>query len=142
MARPSDFSREIADTICERLIEGESLRSICRDDEMPSASTVCRWLSNDEAFQEQYAHARELQADTLFDEIVDIADGRKALLEGNDPDVQRDRLSVDARKWMAGKLRPKKYGEKVLNEHSGPDGKPIQTAVVVEFVKSSAGTAT
>lgn len=141
MGRPSDFTQEIADAICERLTEGESLRSICLSDDMPSKGTVCRWLAKHDGFRDQYAHARELQADTLFDEIVDIADGKKAMLEGCDPDVQRDRLAVDARKWMAGKLKPKRYGEKVVNEHSGLDGEPIQAAVVVKFVKSDRGSA-
>lgn len=112
MGRPSGFSQEIADRICERLGDGESLRSICRDDEMPSTSMVCRWLADNTAFREQYAHARELQADALFDDILDIADGKSA-------DVQRDRLAVDARKWMAGKLRPKVYGDKLDLNHSG-----------------------
>jgi hypothetical protein len=86
---------------------------------MPSTAAVCRWLAANKGFREQYARARELQADALFDDILDIADGRKALLEGNDPDVQRDRLAVDARKWMAGKLQAKKYGDKLDLNHSG-----------------------
>lgn len=111
MGRPSDYTQETADIICERLADGESLRAICRDDGMPSTSAVCRWLAANEAFREQYAHARELQADSLFDDILDIADGTRAMMEGNDPDVQRDRLAVDARKWMAGKLKGK-YSDK------------------------------
>jgi hypothetical protein len=131
VGRPSEYSQDIADEICERLIEGESLRSICLKDEMPSKATVCRWLASNEAFRDQYAHAREFQADTLFDESLDIADERNNDL--TQPDlVQRARLRIDTRKWMAGKLRPKKYGEKVLNEHSGPDGAPINTVSRVE----------
>lgn len=61
---------------------------------------------------------RRPQADSLFDDILDIADGRRAMMEGSDPDVQRDRLAVDARKWMAGKLKGK-YSDKVQHEHSG-----------------------
>lgn len=105
--RPSKYTQAAADAICERIADGESLRSICRDDDMPSTSAVCRWLAEHEAFREQYAHARELQADSLFDDILDIADGKRAMIEGCDPDVQRDRLAVDARKWMAGKLKGK-----------------------------------
>ena len=105
--RPSDFTQEIADTICEHIADGRSLRAICADDDMPSKSTVCRWLARDEAFRDQYAHAREMQADSLFDDCLDIADGRRAMREGCDPDVQRDRLAVDTRKWMAGKLKGK-----------------------------------
>jgi hypothetical protein len=123
MARPSEFDRETADFICEQLIEGKSLRSLCKEDDMPAASTVCRWLSQNEEFRKQYAHARELQADALFDESLDIADDAehdlvpddddKTILRGNGVAVQRARLRVDTRKWMAGKLQPKRYGDKV-----------------------------
>lgn len=108
MARPSEFSQEIANAICERLVGGESLRKITDDDAMPCASTVFKWLRENDEFSQQYAHAREAQADTLADEIVGISDG-----ETNEADPQRDRLRVDARKWVAAKLKPKKYGEKI-----------------------------
>lgn len=126
MGRPSDFSQEKADAICERLIEGESLRSICLVDDMPHASTVCRWLAKDADFREQYAHAREAQADTLTDEMLDIADdgtndwmerkndeGDVVRVEYNGDAVQRSKLRIDTRKWYASKLAPKKYGDKV-----------------------------
>lgn len=132
MGRPSEFRQETADAICERLAEGESLRSICLDEEMPASSTVFKWLAANEAFAEQYGRAREAQADTLFDEILDIADdGSNDWMVQNTKDgealgwrengeaLRRSALRVDARKWMAGKLRPKKYGDKVMTEHSG-----------------------
>lgn len=122
--RPSDYTAEIADEICTRLANGESLRAICgseRDDFMPHIGTVLRWVSQNNEFREQYARAREIQAETLADDIVTIADGQP---EG---DVQRDRLRVDARKWVASKLLPKKYGDKVTNEHVGADGGAIKT---------------
>ena len=106
MPRPLEFNEAVADTICERLADGESLRSICRDDEMPAKSTVFKWLGLIPAFADQYARARETQADSLADDIVDIADDKK--LEPNDK-----RVRIDARKWLAGKLRPKAYGDKV-----------------------------
>ncbi|WP_211216090.1 hypothetical protein [Brevundimonas naejangsanensis] len=96
----------MADAICERLADGESLRSICSDDEMPAKSTVFKWLGLIPAFADQYARARETQADSLADDIVDIADNKA--LEPNDK-----RVRIDARKWLAGKLRPKAYGDKV-----------------------------
>jgi hypothetical protein len=122
--RPSEFSQEVADTICERIAHGESLRAICRDETTPAMSTVFKWLSQRPAFAEQYALAREAQADALFDEILDIADDSSGdtKIVGRDGEerevcdaefVQRSRLRVDARKWMAGKLRPKVYGEKL-----------------------------
>jgi hypothetical protein len=126
VSRPSEYSQETADAICERLINGESLRTICKDEDMPAISTVFRWLSLDKAFSEQYARARDEQADTIADEILAIADGAE--------DAQKARLQVDVRKWYAGKLRPKKYGEKVTQEVSGPDGGPILTTTRIERV--------
>jgi hypothetical protein len=130
MARPSDYSQEIADTICERIGDGESLRRICSEEDMPNKATVFRWLAAHTEFSDQYARAREAQADTLFDEVLAIADtpmlGEKTKI-GSDGKtetttgdmIEHRRLQVDARKWMAGKLRPKKYGDKLDVEHSG-----------------------
>lgn len=134
MGRPSDFSQEVADHICEAIAQGESLRSICLDEGMPCKSTVFKWLSKHQSFADQYARAREAQADHIFDEILDIADDGQndtytddeGNVRTNQDVIARSRLRVDARKWMAGKLRPKVYGEKQAIEHSGPDGKPIE----------------
>lgn len=121
--RPSAYTQELADLICERLADGESLRSICRDESMPDKATVCRWLAKHQDFRDQYAHAREMQADSLFDENLDIADNAnndwmERFGEGNEgwqingEAIQRSKLRIDTRKWMAGKLAPKKYGDK------------------------------
>lgn len=137
MGRPSDFTQETADIICERLGDGESLRSICDTEGMPNKATVFRWLVANEPFRDQYARARETQADSLFDEILAIADdghndwmkrnhGEDERWVENGESLRRSQLRVDARKWMAGKLRPKKYGERITNEHVGEDGKPIE----------------
>lgn len=132
--RPSIFSEELADEICERIADGESLRSICRDDEMPSKATVFRWLAEKQDFQDQYTRAREAQADSLVDDMLDIADGKKALLEGSDPDVQRDRLAVETRKWIAGKLKGK-YSDKVKHVGGDEGDNPIAfTGFDIRFV--------
>lgn len=143
MGRPSEFTAEKADAICERLIEGESLRTICATDDMPAASTVCRWLATNEEFRKQYACAREAQADTLADESLDIADdgtndwmerqgkdGETGRLEYNGDAVQRSRLRIDTRKWLASKLAPKKYGEKIQAEIGSPGGGPLTIQLV------------
>jgi hypothetical protein len=122
VGRHSTFSPEIADTICEQLAEGHSLRRICATKDLPHIATVFRWLEQNAAFREQYARARELQADTLADEILDIADdGRNDKtvdengIEVIDHDViARSRLRVDARKWIASKLKPKVYSERSM----------------------------
>lgn len=128
MGRPSSYTTELADAICDRIAEGESLRAICRGEDMPAMSTVFRWLATDEAFAEQYARAREEQAEALADEIVSISDeaevvtkqqGEDVVLALDPTAVARNRLRVDARKWVAAKLKPKKYGDKVDLNHSG-----------------------
>ena len=136
MGRPSTFTQELADEICDLLAEGKSLRAICAVPGMPSVGTVCRWLGEDDKLREQYARARELQADALFDEVLHIADTqqigekRKVTNDGKEETsfgdmIEHRRLQIDARKWMAGKLRPKKYGEFKAVELSGPDGGPV-----------------
>lgn len=135
MGRPSEFSSEAADEICERLARGESLRAICSDEEsgwLPSERTVHRWLNANEEFRQQYVRAREVQADTLVDEIIDIADGKIAVTLGKEEvlsDPTRDRLRMDARKWVASKLAPKKYGEAVQMKHTDADGGPVQQVI-------------
>ena len=132
--RPSRYTPELAAELCERLADGETLRSICRDEKMPDKATVLRWLADKTKvdFRDQYAHARDMQADALFDEALEIADdasgdwstdkdGKKAL---NHEHIQRSRLRVDTRKWAAGKLAPKRYGDKV--QHTGDGGGPIR----------------
>lgn len=137
------FSQETADIICERIAAGESVRTICADDGMPACSTVFKWLSENEAFSEQYARARETQADTIFDEILEIADNaRNDWMErrgeddagwvANGEHIQRSRLRIDARKWMAGKLRPKKYGDKL--ELAGDPANPVNVVHRIERV--------
>ena len=148
--RPSDYCAETAEAICLRLAQGESLRAICRDDGMPATSTVLLWVIKHPKFSEQYTRAREAQADTLVDEILEISDdGSNDWMERKSDDgqaigwslngehVQRSRLRVDSRKWFASKVLPKKYGDRVQAEVSGPDGKPVETItrIVREIVR-------
>jgi hypothetical protein len=130
MARPSSFSQEIADAICERIAEKESLRRILQDEGMPGLSTVFRWLESNEAFRDQYAKSRNMQADACFDELTDMADEPPEKKNDGTVDpgwVNYQRLRIDTRKWAISKLAPKKYGEKVQTELTGKDGGPIQT---------------
>jgi len=120
-----------------------SLREIARLPDMPPVRTIMNWLLTHEDFRQQYAQARELQADAIFDEVLEIADDGKndwmerqgaedrELYELNGEHVQRSRLRIDARKWAAGKLAPKKYGDKLTAEVTGADGAPLMPAVSV-----------
>jgi hypothetical protein len=125
MARPSEYSEGVAARICEELIEGKSLRKICKADDMPAASTVFLWLSRVPAFSEQYTRAREAQAEALAEDTLEIADDgtndyiTKQKADGsteevlNSEHIQRSKLRVDTRKWLMSKLAPKKYGDKL-----------------------------
>ena len=119
--RPTIYSDELAATICRRLAEGESLRRICDDEDMPCKSTVLGWLLEEkhDGFLDQYARAREMQAEILFEEMFEIADNKADDgTAGSDDNVKvsRDRVRVDLRKWAASKLAPKKYGDKIQHE--------------------------
>ena len=130
MSGVTTYTEEMALRICERLADGESLKAMCEDEDMPSKSTVFKWLAENTVFSDMYARAREVQADALFDDVLSIADdARNDWMERrgeedsgwvvNGENIRRSQLRIDARKWMASKLRPKKYGEKIDVEHSG-----------------------
>lgn len=121
MSRPSDYTPEIAGRICELLSNGMSLRKICEMDWAPDRVTVFRWIQAHTEFRSQYAQAREAQAETWADELIDLAD--------NADDSQKARLQIDTRKWVASKLLPKKYGERQQIEHSTDPDKPFQVVV-------------
>jgi len=113
--RPCHYTEETGLKICEWLAIGKSLAAFCREPGSLSQSTVHRWLLAYGDFLEKYKIAREVQADTLVDEIVEIADANTADVN----ETQRNRLRVDTRKWVAAKQRPKKYGDKVEAEITG-----------------------
>lgn len=136
--RPRIYSPKLAAEICRRLMSGQSLRRICRDEKMPHFSTVMQWLSHPEIsveFEPKYKFAREVQIELMGEQIIDIADDssedyiEKEREDGsvyeavNREHIQRSRLRVDTRKWIMAKQLPKKYGDKV-DVTSG--GKPIK----------------
>lgn len=129
MARPSDYTSELAEAICLRLAEGESLRSICRDDVMPDKATVLRWIARHDAFRDQYVRAKEQGAEALAEEMFEIADdGSNDWMEQLDSEgeaigyklngehVQRSKLRIDTRKWYLSKILPKKYGDRIQQD--------------------------
>nr|WP_284271473.1 terminase small subunit protein [Mycoavidus cysteinexigens] len=118
---------------------GQSLRSICAQKNMPYQATVYRWLTQSESFRDQYARAREVQADTLADEVLDIADDATQDMQVDEQGhervrheaVQRSKLRVDARKWLAGQLAPKKYGDRIQQNISGAHDGPIEQKITI-----------
>ena len=112
------------DTILNRLIEGESLRRICADPDMPDRRTVMRWQDEDAEFDTKCARAREWQGDYMDDLILETANACTS------ETAQADRVKISAYQWRASKLAPKKYGEKVTQEMVGAGGGPIAVQTI------------
>lgn len=117
------------------------MRSVCSCEGMPCLSTVFKWLRENDGFSQQYARAKQESADAMSEEMLDIADdgtndwmerhgkdGASLGYEYNGEHVQRSRLRIDTRKWLASKLKPKRYGDRL--EHTGPDGGPLKIEIV------------
>ncbi len=143
LGRPTIFSDELATEICTQLAEGNSLRSICEKPEMPNIGTVLRWVldGKHEEFSKQYEMARDIQADVWADEIIHISntpqkgvktkttsDGKVETQEGDM--TEHRKLQIDARKWIAARLKPKKYGDKIESTHVGDANRPIAVAEI------------
>ncbi len=129
MARPSDFTQETADAICARLSKGEPLAHICRDDDMPAVRTVSDWKRVREGFSADFARAREEGFDAIAADCLDIADdttrdtvygenGERADMEW----ISRSKLKIETRLKLLAKWDPKRYGDKITQEHTGADG--------------------
>ena len=155
---PYKYDRESAiATVLEELASGRSLIAICQSEGRPSFTTFMRWLAEQgeagDLLRDQYARAREAQAEFMAEEILAIADEECTMVKADkhgsrDDDgdghtevvfdataVQRNRLRVDSRKWLLSKMVPKKYGDKVTQEHTGANGGAIQVASTVTFVR-------
>lgn len=131
MSRPSLFTPEIAEKICDLIATTpRGLEHICRNNEgLPSRSTVLRWLASNTEFCASYLRARECQADLIFEDCLEIADtqviGEKVTTSPQGDTIvtadmiEHRKLRIDTRMRMAGKLAPKKYGDKIDVDHSG-----------------------
>jgi len=135
MGRPSVRTPEMEAELFSLMAEGKSLRTICKNDNMPSAGTILRWVGEDPDFQKQYEAAMEQRAEALFEEMFEIADETNldtiATENGDKPNaewISRSRLRVDVRKWALSKMVPKKYGDKI--QHTGDGGGPVQVTEV------------
>lgn len=105
MGRPSTFTEELGEEIVARYVRGRTLTDISRDDDMPELSTIYRWKERFPAFGDALDHARGAHADSLAGQIIDIAD--------TELDPQKARNRIEARKWLAAKFRPDRFGERL-----------------------------
>jgi hypothetical protein len=134
VGRPSEYTKEIADKICDKLSDGISLRTVCLADDMPDKVTVFRWIRQNDEFRNQYARAKEESADAMGEDVMDISDngtndymeddyqkGKTPGYQLNGENIQRSKLRVDTRKWLMSKMKPKKYGDKLDMTTNGKD---------------------
>jgi hypothetical protein len=121
MGRPTDYTDQKGKEICMMVESGMTLTSICNLPDMPHISTIYDWQDSHPDFAERYSHARARCADTLAGRVIDEA--------MNSHDAPIGRLRMDALKWYASKLAPKKYGDKVEVEQTGNTNFKISFAV-------------
>ena len=142
MARPSKYSEALAREVCERISTSSSgLVKIAKDPDMPALRTIHKWLNEHEEFMHMYEEAKRQQAELLAQEIIDIADDAEQDMEIDEEGrirvrsehIQRSRLRVDARKWVAAKLLPRKYGDKLDVTSDGEKLEP--TRIIIEHIK-------
>jgi len=138
MARPSLYTPEVVQKVCELLSQGVTLEEIGRMDDMPSANTLHDWKSPNENIRpdnippsvaSDIARAREIGYDVIANRTRDTARGRG----DSTADVQRDKLIIETDLKLLAKWT-KKYSDKTSLEHSGIDGKPIESSVTVRYV--------
>jgi hypothetical protein len=127
MGNKSTCIPSIQDEICEWISQGKSLRSYSAQEGKTPFTTILGWLRDDEneEFRTKYAHAREIQGEVSADEIKDIADEPK-------PDalkLQHDKLKIETRQWLASKLVPKKYGNKLEFEDTSKQQRKLVIVV-------------
>lgn len=128
MARPTIKTPEIVDTIVARIAEGETLRAICRDEQMPSWQTVYLWKEKDEDFNRRFAYAREVGHDAIAENTIEIADEHPGRVDNGGTDsgaVAHAKLRIETRLKLLSKWSPKKYGDKQAVELTGKDEGPL-----------------
>ena len=118
--RPTTYTTSKGDAICALIAEGNSAVRACKETGVP-LTTFYAWQRERPEFSEQVTRARDDQADTFADQMCDIAEF--------DEDVQRAKLKIDARKWVASRMKPKKWGDRQQLEHTGADGAPLSIRV-------------
>ena len=150
--RPTKYTKELADRICSEIAGGKSLRSVCVDPKMPDKATVFRWLRVDDVFRDQYARACEERSEALVEEVLDIADdasndwmdiwNARTQEEERVIDrehIERSKVRIDTRKWIASKLKPKKYGDKLDVTSGGERVNPYAELTTAELRKLAQG---
>lgn len=138
MTGQSIYTEAIAEEICDRISNGETLTRICKDGHMPTRHAVMSWVRKDyEGFRNRYNEARDLQIEYWADMMIEVAlddsqdykkiRDKKGKLQTvfDHQHVQRATLIINTYKWNLTKLKPEKYGERMSAELTGKDGQPL-----------------
>lgn len=148
LGRPTTYTPELGDIVCEGIASGKPLVKICESDSLPEPRSIYRWLRENEDFRHNYEMAKDDMADYMADESIDISDNQasqavlvddvplvldgKPVMSVSAASVAHAKLRIETRKWYASKLKPKKYGDKIQQEVTGADGAAL--ALAVNFV--------
>lgn len=123
MARPSLYTPELVEAICERLAEGEPLAVICREEGMPGITTLWRWEREHEGVSETIACAREAGQEIIAARSRGTARGKTGDDGDSSGDVQRDKLIIETDLKLLAKWNPRKWGDKL--QHADADGEKL-----------------
>ena len=133
MARPTIYSEELEDRMLEEIASGRSVISLCREEDWtPNADTWYRWMYKIDGLSDRYTRAKSISSEYHADQILAIAD------EADNQSFQVARLQIDARKWVASKLVPNKYGDKSQIDHTSSD-ESMKAPTVIKLVSKSDG---
>jgi hypothetical protein len=134
---------ETATEICRRVAEGESMRTIIKDEGMPSNSTFLRWAAEDPEISRMYTQALQMRAAIYADELIDLADRAGTMTEAHQ--IQALKLMVNTRQWVSARLLPRVYGERTMLEHTGEvklDEKQVDARIALLLTKSKINSRT
>ena len=133
MARPTKYSEKLEDRMLEEIASGRSVISLCREEDWtPNADTWYRWMYKIEGLSDRYTRAKAISSEYHADQILAIAD------EADNQSFQVARLQIDARKWVASKLVPNKYGDKSQIDHTSSDDS-MKAPTVIKLVSKADG---
>lgn len=127
VGRPSKRTPEVEAYILDGLSSGITLTKLCEAPGMPDTQTVSRWKREDEVFRAAYARAREEGADRMVDKIIES--NERMLSARTMVDVQALKEYREGLKWAAGKFNAQ-YGDKIVQEHTGAGGGPVQINLI------------
>lgn len=116
--RPTDYTHDLAESICSWVAGGKSLRAFCRQDGAPDMSTVCRWIIRHNEFRNQYTQAREAAGFAHGDGVVEVVE----LVRDGTVDPQTAKAMMDGLKWAAERMAPKAHSAKQDINHTSDDG--------------------